>query len=96
MRRSTSRPSGRSSVTRKPKPTVTAETPSGSMNTESSTEIARRPPRERGRRDTTSATRPPITTASTVASAAVRSELPAASHTVTDSALRPPVVPRFA
>jgi len=44
---------GRLRVIRKPNPTVTAETPSGSMNTESTTRSVRWPTREPGRRDST-------------------------------------------
>ena len=82
------------SVMRKPKPTVTAETPSGSMKTESSRTTPRRSHGERGRRETTRLTAVPIASAITAAAAATRSELPAACHTVTSRALRPPVVDR--
>ena len=87
---------GRARVMRKPKPTVTALTPSGSMKAESRTATPQRRRRERGRRETTRETAVPITRARPAATTATRSELPAASHTVTSRALRPPVVPRSA
>ena len=56
---------------------------------------ARRPTARRGRRDTTSATSPPTTSAITVASTAIRSEFSVACHTVTRQRA-PPVVPSAA
>ena len=70
---------GWSRVMRKPKPTVTADTPSGSDSAVSS-------PRLR-RAASANAPQPPTTTAMTVAIAAKRSELPIASTGDTYSAL---------
>ena len=73
---------------------VTADTPKGSMNTESRATTPRRSQAERGRRETTSETATPTASAIAAAATATRSEFPAASHTVTRRALRPPVVDR--
>ena len=66
---------GASSAMRNPKPTVTAEVPSGS----SSSDVDARGRRGPGARPSAAAARPPSTTARTVATAAKRSELPSAS-----------------
>ena len=79
---------------RKPKPTVTADTPSGSMKAASSPMTARASARLRGRRETTRHTATPSVRAMTAAATATATEFAAASHTVTSRALRPPVVPR--
>ena len=57
---------------RKPKPTVTAETPSGSMNAASSSRTTRRPVGLAARHDTTTLTHTPSTSASNAASIAMR------------------------
>ncbi len=77
---------GSSRVMRKPKPRVTAETPSGSMKKPSRTPRTRRSARDRERRVTTRATRPPRSRAIQVASTAVRNEVTKASVTGTSSA----------
>ena len=75
------RAGGSSRAMRKPKPTVTAETPSGSMNTASSPDRTRCSGRECDRRVTTTATRSPTPTDIQVASTAVRSEVTSACVT---------------
>ena len=70
---------GSSSAMRKPKPTVTADTPSGNDTTASSAR-----PRRRLRN---TAAQPPTVTASTVATTAYRSEVPIASTGDTNSVL---------
>ena len=85
---------GRARVMRKPKPTVTAETPSGSMKAASSPAMTRASARLRGRRETTRHTATPRLRAMAAAATATDTELAAASHTVTSRALRPPVEPR--
>ena len=79
---------------RKPKPRVTAETPSGSMKRASSPPRIRRSARNRDRRVTTMATSSPIDSDIQVASKAVRSEMARASVTGTSSACPWPVVVR--
>ena len=66
---------GSSRAIRKPKPTVTAETPSGSISRASKPRTSR-PASLRAR---AAAARPPITTAMAVAARAYRRELPIAS-----------------
>ena len=78
----------RSRVIRKPKPTVTAETPSGSMKTPSRTPVQRPVPRVR-----TNATIVPSSIAIAAATTANSSELSSPSTAGTSSALRWPVVP---
>ena len=77
---------------RKPKPSVTAETPSGSMKKPSSVLRSRRSPRVSDRRLTTTAISPPSSSDIQVASTAVRSEVTSASVTGTSSALPSPTV----
>ncbi len=66
---------GSSSAIRKPKPTVTADTPSGSISSASNP----RTKRPASRRVSAAAARPPITTAMAVAATAYWRELPIAS-----------------
>ena len=78
---------------RKPKPSVTAETPSGSMKTPSRTVRTRRSALDRERRVATTATVRPSSSDIQVASTAVRSDVASASVTGTTSACCSPVEP---
>ena len=77
---------GRARVIRKPKPTVTALTPSGSMKNPSSHTRPRLAQVERGWRETTTAIHTPDTRAIAPAVRAVRSENQAACSTLTSKA----------
>jgi hypothetical protein len=79
---------------RNPKPSVTAETPSGSMKNASSTDRSRRSATPWLRRVTITATVTPISSAIQVASTAVRNEVSSASVTGTSRAPRSPGVDR--
>src|SRR5688572_25367736 len=83
-------PGNASIVTRYPKPTVTADTPSGSINAVSSTSAIRLP--DRRNPTSTTAENTPTTRATVVASNAVRTELKAASSPVTANVPRSPRV----
>ena len=85
---------GRSRVMRKPKPSVTALTPSGSMKKPSSAVRTRRSRTECERRVTTAATRSPVSSAIQVASTAVRRLVASAAVTGTSSAWLSPTVVR--
>ena len=79
----------RSSATRKPKPTVTADVPSGSINSVSIARVARP-----GREAITTDAKPPMNTAIHAASAAKPSEFTSASEAGTKSVSVDALLPR--
>ena len=85
---------GSSRAMRKPKPIVTALTPSGSMKRRSNDPRTRRSTRVRDLRVTSSDTARPISSAIHVASTAIRSDVTRASVTGTSRAWSSPVVVR--